>query len=254
MANSRLTLSSECLYRTRNVRQRENQPRREASNVTNQIPRLRFVDIYLQYPFVFRAWWLFKRWGLTLILPDESSRKYWYGKNRTAAEKNMFICFQFVFICVHLTRFFSSWTCREGAKQEMFGDASPLIHNPGDAKAWMLNATPRPLYLGRCTPDRCTLTAVPPAAVPWPLYPRPLYPRQRGMVPIFVKDECVLRPVWADAEDLAHTGFRTSERQARNESHLTYTNTYFGLLSYDALMLARTPKCQLSSFIGRHDT
>jgi len=83
---------------------------------------------------------------------------------------------------------------------------------------------------------------------------RPLYSRQRGVLPIFVKDGCVLRPVWADAENLAHTGVRPSERQARNESHLKYINTYFDLLSYDALMLARISKCQLSSFTGRYVT
>jgi hypothetical protein len=109
-------------------------------------------------------------------------------------------------------------------KREVCRGASPLFHNLGDA-ALMLNVTPRPLYY-----------------------------RQGGMVPIFVKDGCVLRPFWADAENLAHTGVRTSERQARNESHLTYTNTYFGLLSYDSLMPARIPKCQLSSFTGRYAT
>jgi hypothetical protein len=114
---------------------------------------------------------------------------------------------------------------RESMKRERCRDASPLIHSLGDAKALMLIATPRPLY-----------------------------PRQGGMVPIFVKDGCVLRPLWADAENLAHTGVGTSESQARKESHLTYTNTYFGLLSNDSLMLARIPKCQLSSFTGRYAT
>ena len=110
-------------------------------------------------------------------------------------------------------------------KREGCRGASPLIHNFGDAMAWMLNATPRPLYH-----------------------------RQRGMVPIFVKDGCVLRPLWADEENLAYTGVRNSERQAHNESHLTYTNTYFGLLYYDSLMLATIPKCQFSSFIGGYAT
>jgi hypothetical protein len=140
-------------------------------------------------------------------------------------KKYMFICFQFTFICLHLTCFFSSWTCREGTKREGYRGASPFIHNLDDAKACMLNATSRPLY-----------------------------PRQRGMVPIFLKGGCVSRPVLADAENLAHSGVQTAELQTRNESHLTYTNTYFSLLSYDASVLAKIPKCQFSSFIGLYAT
>jgi hypothetical protein len=59
--------------------------------------------------------------------------------------------------------------------------------------------------------------------------PRPLYPRERYSIRIAQEVVWAPGPVWADAENLAPTGLRCTERPSRSESlyRLSYPGTVF---------------------------
>ena len=48
---------------------------------------------------------------------------------------------------------------------------------------------------------------------------RPLYPRERDQVPILRGAGWLSGAVWTAAENLAHPGIRSPDRQAGSESH-----------------------------------
>ena len=65
--------------------------------------------------------------------------------------------------------------------------------------------------------------------------PRSLYPRERDPVPIVQEAGWAPGPVWTGAEELAPTGIRSPDREARSESLYRlsypgpprYPNTYY---------------------------
>ena len=64
--------------------------------------------------------------------------------------------------------------------------------------------------------------------------PRPLYVRQRDAVPIVQEAEWVPGPVWAGVENLALTGLRSTDCPVRSESlyRLSYSGPTFFLTYY----------------------